>query len=164
LGMLSPILNGQTEQQVLPSELKEQTVITEPVTLRKGFLRAAFYGAYSFIDKIMDDSGNREYVLSSNGWARSWEYQFSLEYGITDRLQVYLWPGFVNKKFFYTNEYHFGATTETVYANQSAVGLADLTVGADYQILTETDSRPSLVAMVAVLLPTGKKNPRSYLT
>lgn len=157
--LISYLASGQTEQQVLPSELKEQTVITQPATLRKGFFRTSFFGSYSFIDKIYDDSGERGYALGSNGWARIWSYQLALEYGITDRIQVLLWPEFVNKKFFYSDEYRFGAITETVYAKQSGVGFGDLSLGADFQILTETDSRPSLVAKTTLTIPTGQKNP-----
>ena len=157
--VISTMANGQTEQQVLPSELKEQTVITEPSTLRKGFFRTAFFGSYSFIDQILDNSGEKSYALGTNVWARIWSYQLMLEYGITDRLQVSVWPEFVNKKFFYSDEYHSGATTETAYAKQSAVGFGDMAIGVDFQILTETDSRPSLVAKTTFTIPTGQKNP-----
>ncbi len=153
------LVNGQTEQQVLPSELKEQTVITEPATLRKGFFRAAFFGSYTFIDQVFDEDGEKGYILSTNGWARSWSYQLALEYGITDRLEVLLWPEFLNKQFFYSDEYHFGGNTETVYAKQSAVGFGDLGIGVDFQILTETETRPSLVAKATFTVPTGQKNP-----
>jgi len=157
--LLPSLVNGQTEQQVLPSELKEQTVITEPATLRKGFFRASFFGSYTFIDQAFDENGEKGYILSSNVWAKSWYYQMALEYGITDRLQVIVKPEFINKQFFYTDEYRLGAYTETVYAKQSAVGFGDLAVGIDYQILTETGTRPSLVAKTTFTLPTGQKNP-----
>jgi hypothetical protein len=159
LFLVSTRVLGQTEQQVLPSELKEQTVITEPVTLRKGFFRAAFFGSYTFIDQIFDNNGERGYVLGSNGWARVWSYQLTLSYGITDRLQVLVWPEFVNKKFFYSDEYHMGSSTESAYADQKAIGFGDLGVGVDYQILTESERRPSFVAKLSLTLPTGQKNP-----
>lgn len=157
--LLSSWVVGQTEQQVLPSELKQQTVVTESVTLHKGFFRTSFLGSYTFIDKIFDDKGDKGYVLGTNGWARVWSYQLTLEYGITDRLEISLMPEFVNKKFFFSDEYHFGTTNETAYANQSAVGFGDIVLGVDYQILTETSTRPSLVAKGSFTFPTGRKNP-----
>jgi len=157
--LIPSLASGQTEQQVLPSELKEQTVITEPATLRKGFFRASFFGFYTFIDQAFDENGEKVYILSRNLWAKSWYYQMALEYGITDRLQVLLWPEFVNKQFFYTTEYRLGGNTETVYWDLSAIGFGDLGIGVDYQILTETETRPSLVAKTIFTLPTGQKNP-----
>jgi len=32
-------LYSQTEKQLVPSDLRQQTIVTEPVTLRKGFFR-----------------------------------------------------------------------------------------------------------------------------
>jgi len=157
--LLPSLASGQTEQQVLPSELKEQTVITEPATLRKGFFRASFFGSYTLIDQAFDENGEKGYILNTNVWTRSWLYQLELGYGISDRLQVVLRPVFVNKQVFATTENRFGSEIETWSAKQSAVGFGDLAVGIDYQILTETEIRPSLVAKTTFTLPTGQKNP-----
>jgi len=157
--LMSSLASGQTEQQVLPSELKQQTVIQEPVTLRKGFFRTSFAGAYTFIDKVFDENGDKGYILGTIGWERSWTYNISLQYGITDRLQVMLKPVFHNKKIFYSDVLHFGTTIETAYANVSGIGFGDLVLGLDYQILQETDTRPSIVARSFLTFPTGRKNP-----
>ncbi len=157
--LLPCLASGQTEQQVLPSELKEQTVITEPATLRKGFFRASFFGIYSYEDQAFDENGEKGYILNTNVWTRSWKYQLELGYGISDRLQVVLRPIFVNKQVFATTENRSGSKIETWSAKQSAVGFGDLAVGIDYQILTETETRPSLVAETTFTLPTGQKNP-----
>jgi hypothetical protein len=73
-GMLYP----QTEQVVIPGDLKQQTVITEPVTLRKGYLRAGIEGAFIIVDKVFDEDGNRSYVLGTNAWGKFSGFQFAL--------------------------------------------------------------------------------------
>lgn len=158
--LFTPYLaNCQTEQQVLPSELKEQTVITEPATLRKGFFRSSFFGSYTFIDQMFDEDGKKDYISGTNLWGRSWDYQLALEYGITDRLEVQSYLSFINKQYFYSEEYQFGANMETMYWDLSAMGIGDLGIEIDYQILTETDTRPSLLVRTSFTLPTGQKNP-----
>ena len=57
----------QTEKQMIPSDLKQQTVVTEPVTLRKGFLRAGILLNYRVVDKYFTESGERDYPTSTWG-------------------------------------------------------------------------------------------------
>jgi len=46
---------AQVERVVLPGELRQETIVTEPPTLRKGFLRAGLAYSHAFIDKIFDE-------------------------------------------------------------------------------------------------------------
>ena len=53
---------AQVEEQVLPTDLKQQTIITQPVTLYKGFLRVGFTGTYGVIDRIFTEDGDKVYA------------------------------------------------------------------------------------------------------
>ncbi|HRT90726.1 MAG TPA: hypothetical protein P5257_11490, partial [Bacteroidales bacterium] len=56
---------SQTEKQLMPSDLKQQTIVTEPVTLRKGFLRVGSMLNYRVADKYFSDDGVKKYYLSN---------------------------------------------------------------------------------------------------
>ena len=78
---------SQTEKQIVPGDLKQQTIVTEPATLRKGFLRAGILLNYRVADKFFNDSGTKEYYTTST-WNSKAAYNVTLQYGLTDRLQL----------------------------------------------------------------------------
>ncbi len=79
----------------LPPDLKCETVITEPLNLRKGYLRASVGYAFTPVTQYFDDETGRTRLTNrSNDWHISGYssfinyYIFQAAYGISDRLNV----------------------------------------------------------------------------
>ena len=158
-------ISGQIEEMIIPSDLKQQTVITEPATLRKGFFRIGTINSYGTVDRIFDESGKRTYIMGSNGWATAWTHEADLSYGITDRLQVSAQLPYERKKTFFSSEIILpGFDTSQIHSvNSKGNGIGDISVAASYQILKEEDRKPSLLAKIFLTLPTGRKNPTNVV-
>lgn len=149
---------SQGEVQLLPTELKKQTVITQPVTLYKGFLRAGLAYSYGFIDKIFDEDGNR--VSLSNSFGDSWTALATFQYGVTDRLQVGLDVPYIDQTVTLSiiQEAPGFDIFEEVRFEQSGNGIGDISLSGIYQIITETETRPAFTGAVVLTLPSGEKN------
>ena len=152
---------SQTEEQFLPSEVKQLTIVTEPVSLPKGFFRLGSVFTYGMVDKIFNDQGRKEYLAEST-WGTDWSISLLGQYGITDRLQVDLMLPYRNLAFY--NSWGYVMLPEDLQEDMTwdlkGSGLGDIDLYTRYQILTETERRPSLVGEVSVTLPTGSKNPK----
>jgi hypothetical protein len=160
LTLISSGLIAQTVEMVLPSDLKQQTIITEPATLNKGFLRVGLIADYVVVNKYFNSDGKKEYFPESV-WASSWGYSLLIQYGISDRLTGELWVPYKNEIWNYykvdiTPEYN---TFEENSWDLKARGLGDINISGRYQIIRATDSRPSLVGALDIGIPTGRKNP-----
>lgn len=150
---------AQTDRHGIPAELKQQTVITEPSTLRKGFLRIGTIYSHSFSDKYFDENGKKiSYPGSSTSQNRT--YSISAEYGITDRLEA-------NISMYYENGIITLSQTlddtgrDTIIKDYAIIkirGFGDLNFGFDYQIIKENSRLPSLTALTRITLPTGEKD------
>ncbi len=156
---LSNFITAQTDRHGIPAELKQQTVISEPSTMRKGFLRIGVIYSHSLLDKYFDENGQKmSYYGSSTSQGRT--YAVSVEYGITDRLEADVSMsyanGFINSTQALDNLYF--DTIITVYADIKTRGFGDLNFGFDYQIIKENSIMPSLTALTRVTIPTGEKN------
>jgi hypothetical protein len=152
--------NAQVQEQLTPAELKQKTIVTEPQTMYKGFFRAGVGLNYSTIDKIFDDKGDRV-SLESNIWANSWFMQTFLMYGITNRLQVEVLIPYKFEQIYQSLAFEApdqGQVGVTKWKTKGS-GLGDLSATASYQLITETETRPSFTAYVTGTLPTGEKNP-----
>lgn len=164
--LTTPLAFGQTEQMIIPGDLKQQTVITEPVTLRKGYLRAGLEGAFIIIDKTFDEDGNRDYILGTNAWGKFSGFQLALHYGITDRLEVGCKIPYVNNQYFVSTVLTDVLTrTDTLISFRSrGRGLGDIEAGVKFQLLRETERMPSITLGTVVTLPTGRKNPENVVS
>lgn len=151
-------LKAQTEQQLLPEERKQLTVVTEPVTLYKGFLRIGTTTNYIFLDKIFDPNGNRTAISSAFG--RIWIQGLVAQYGITDRLQAEVSIAYRNQILYLNSRQELPVTNtfDDVQLRSFSKGIGDLSVGVYYQVLTETASRPSVRFSVYTTLPTAPKD------
>jgi hypothetical protein len=152
----------QTEKLVVPSDLKQQTVVTEPVTLRKGYLRAGSLLDYRVADRFFNSSGTREYYNTSS-WGSSAAFGFTLQYGISDRLEVSAFTEYMNKlQESQTSQISVKTNTaEIITTEQKGAGIGDSHLELRYQVIKEKESKFSLVSALQVTLPTGEKNPRN---
>ncbi|MCJ7448428.1 MAG: hypothetical protein MUO72_12125 [Bacteroidales bacterium] len=153
---------SQTEKLLVPSDLKQQTIITEPVTLHKGFFRAGLLLNYRVADRYFDSSGVKQYYRNST-WGSKSAYGITLQYGITDRLQVDLISEFMNTLQETQNtEIDPGTNTTVVTVDkQRGIGLGDSHLALKYQIIAEKERKFSLSGRLKATFPTGAKNPRN---
>ncbi len=151
---------GQTEKQLVPGDLKQLTVVTEPSTLYKGFFRAGTALSYGIVDKYFTNDRKKEYFLNS-AWATNSGFNFIFQYGITDRFQVEAAvPLSFNIRQSESRIYVPSADTTVEYSfTLKSQGLSDCYLTLKYQILNEKTSNTSLTGSLDVIIPTGTKNP-----
>ncbi len=154
------ICYGQVEKQLTPSEIKQQTIVTEPVTLRKGFFRAGTMANYRVADKYFTADGLREYY-TSNIWGTNSSFAFMFQYGISDRLEIELSTEYMDSRqeSQITEVVAFTNTTRTTLINRKGSGIGDSYLKARFQIIPEERYRISLTGFAKLAIPTGEKNP-----
>jgi hypothetical protein len=153
---------GQTEKLIVPSDLKQQTIVTEPVTLKKGYFRAGLLLNYRVADRYFDDSGNKEYY-STSSWGSEAAYGITLQYGISDRFQSELISEYLNTLQENLNT-EVDAKTNISKVNvskQKGIGLGDSHIALKYQIVPEREKKFSLTGRLKITFPTGNKNPKN---
>ncbi len=157
---------SQFEQMILPADLKQETVITEPATLRKGFFRTSLNLSHSVVDKIFDDSGNKDYLFGMNGWAKIDMYSLNLSYGMSDRLMLGMDLPYQNDRFFYSNEVIFPGYDSSIilYPKSDGKGLSDISFSIDYQLIYRNEGKTSLKTQLIYTLPSGRKNPENVVS
>ncbi len=151
---------GQTEKMLVPSDLKQMTVVTEPSTLYKGFFRAGTAISYGVVDKYFTNDSKKEYFLNS-AWATNARFNFIFQYGITDRLQAEAAIPLVNEIRQSDSRLFVPSADTTVEYSSSlrAKGISDCYLTIKYQILNEKATNTSLTGILEFLIPTGEKNP-----
>lgn len=162
--LVSLPLCAQTEGMIVPADLKQQTIITEPATLHKGFFRVGILSYYGVADKMFDEEKNKDYIPEST-WATSWDIGTLLQYGVTDRLTLDLLIPYRNEIWNYYQSYtsaEYNTTQEESWDLQGK-GLSDVTFSTRYQLIPESESRPSLTGSLHITLPTGSKNPENVV-
>ena len=152
----------QTEKQLVPSDLKQQTIVTEPVTLRKGFFRAGTLLNYRVADKYFTGSGHKEYYVTSK-WDTKSAYNLTLQYGLSDRFEINLITEYMNAHLESQSTERVAGTntTQTIVAKQKGLGFGDSHVSLNYQIIPEAKNKVSLTGMLNITVPTGQKNPKN---
>jgi hypothetical protein len=159
---LASVLHGQTEKMVNPADLKQQTIITEPLSLRKGFLRVGLTYDYSVLDKYFTEEGKKEY-FPETAWASRSEISFWGQYGITDRLMVEIGVPYAMDLVNFHTRTEAPSWDTTVVFNSSVTGrgLGDLRVSGTYQIIPSEGHKFDIKADFDITFPTGEKNPTS---
>ncbi|MDR1864837.1 MAG: hypothetical protein LBR08_04615 [Bacteroidales bacterium] len=157
-----PLL-AQTERQILPADMKQMTVVTEPATLPQGFFRAGESVAYNRFSYIWFDENRKkkDFYTVENNWFLNITSRTRLEYGLTDRLQVHASIAYLFKQY-QTGALEHGAQTDTVY-DMSAIhrghGMNSIHTGMSFQFIPQRDGRQSsLTGTVDLLIPVGHKN------
>jgi hypothetical protein len=149
------------QEEMSPAEKKQKTLVTEPLTLYKGFFRAQVSTYYALIYKVFVDE--KKQSLDGNGWGDNFSLSADLQYGVSDRFMVEVAVPYVRDRIFQsfryevpvdpTNELALPTSWET-----KGAGIGDMEVALSYQVITETPSRPAVGAVLRVTLPTGEKD------
>lgn len=156
--LTSAALYGQTEKQLVPSDLKQQTIVTEPVTLSKGFIRIGSIANYRVADRYFNDDSKKEYFLY-NIWGSKSAFNLALQYGLNDRMEVGVVTEYMyNKLERQTIQVNAGTST-TVQTKQKGIGFGDTRLDLKYQLIPEKRYRVSLTSYLSATIPTGEKNP-----
>jgi hypothetical protein len=140
--------------------MKQQTVVTEPVTLHKGYLRAGVVLDYRVADRFFNSEGSKEYYATSSFGSHS-AYGMTLQYGISDRLEVDLFTEYMND-LQQTQTSSLETVTNkivTISTKQKGMGLGDSHLELRYQVIHEKESKFSLTGRLMLTIPTGRKNP-----
>ena len=159
------IAYAQVEEKIVPTDLKQQTIVTQPITLYKGFLRAGFAGGYTPLNKYFNDKSKKQF-FGSNIWGKTWFVLAMMQYGVTDRLQLEIdLPYNITEQFqSYRIEAPLFQTDSVVAWKVKGSGISDLSFRAGYQLIKESTSRPALAAFLAFTAPTGEKNPTGVVS
>ncbi len=164
LGIAS-LAKAQVEKQLLPAELKQQTILTEPPTLNKGFFKIGASYIFTSIDKWFDENGKK---VSTPGSIYSAErsIQLDLRYGITDRLTIHTSLPYIFSKTYNSVEgkYNIKDSSFVTKWSRNGVGLGDIDAGINYQLIKETSAYPSFTVKTWFTFPTGRKNPTNVKT
>jgi hypothetical protein len=151
---------AQSEKMIQPSDLKQQTIVTEPVTLNKGFFRAEAGIIYFANDKYFNESGKKEYYPFSE-WGSHYRFNLSIKYGITDRFEIDIYAPVVKTKVeaYYVYKMPVVNSDESLSSKLNGFGLGDLSLWLRYQLITEKEKKISLSIFSETTFPTGPKNP-----
>jgi hypothetical protein len=149
----------QTESLLVPSDLKQKTIVTEPVTLSKGFFRAGLQFSYRVVDRQFDNLGEKQYFTGVSSGSSS-SLNFAIQYGISDRLEMSVLAEYQNNRI--KNPSETTSTESNTTTSQTnifqGIGFGDTHIAAGYQVFSEDKNKVSLTAVVDAILPTGKKN------
>jgi hypothetical protein len=156
----STFLFSQTERQLLPSELKQLTEVTEPPTLNKGFLKVGLFYNYVVLKSVFNEEGDK-FLIPGSLYGQSRNLSLDIRYGLTDRIQI-------NATIPYSFDIQhqsqnwedplFKAKQRFVWTRRGN-GIGDLSLGIDGQIIKEHGLLPSITAKTGVRIPTGEKDP-----
>jgi hypothetical protein len=155
---------AQVADGLTPLQRKQLTVLAEPATLYKGFLRVGYEIKYSRPGRTFDKNGvsrPQEDFTYSGSYV---DHLLSLSYGLSDRLQLSVVLPYVNDNLRAVVEINqSGNQLTTPKIDITSKGFGDLQTEMRFQIIKETTKVPSLVAGLGVWLPTGN-NERTIST
>jgi hypothetical protein len=150
---------GQVIEQLSPQERKQLTKVTEPITLYKGFLRLGLSNNFSVLDKMFDESGKKVFY-NGNISGQVMATIFSVQYGITDRIELETVLPYAIGKVSSTWSYEIPSTgeMESQTSRTNLTGLGDAIAILRYQLIQDKENSPGLTFGVGASLPTGKKD------
>ena len=152
---------AQTERQLTVSEIRQQTVLNEPLTLQKGY----FYINPQFNYLIF----STDYY--NNDWKKvpSYAYQsniflipFSITYGLSNNLQISVQSNYEYSFSSYSYkdlDYYKPERTKYVEYNKLGKGFNDLSLTAEYKLVDQKSKLPAMAMGMSITIPYGKKEP-----
>ncbi|MDX9928965.1 MAG: transporter [Bacteroidales bacterium] len=156
---------SQVEKQLVPSDIRHRTIVTEPVTLPKGYFRSGLILSYSVIDKYFDSKARKRYMTESS-WGSSWFYLLSFEYGVSNRFMIDLSVPVMFQRHEYDSKIVVPEANSDVSLNTSlqGKGLGDGYITFKYQLVPESETSVSLTAAIDITIPSGRKNPTDIVS
>jgi hypothetical protein len=159
--VIKPVkLVAQTEKQLVPSDLKQQTIVTEPVTLSKGFLRIGAVANYRVADRQFNDDRQKEY-FPYNVWNSKSAFNISVQYGMNDRMEIGIVTEYMYNRLNSQSTSVEGGSSNSIQTKLKGIGFGDTRLDLKYQVLPEKKYKVSLTSYLSAMIPTGQKNPRN---
>lgn len=151
---------AQVQEQLSPTEKRYQSIVTEPLTIYKGFFRVGVGTVFSISDKMFNDKG-KKVLIENNGSGREWLISPYVQYGITDRLQAEVELSYESRTLTLSSVYELpeSDTAFSDHYSNPTKGFNDLTIALAYQLIHGNYTKPFLGAFLRVEVPTAEKNP-----
>jgi hypothetical protein len=154
---------GQTEKQLAVSEIRQQTVVNEPLTLQKGYFKVSSQFNYSvFSTERYNNNWEKEPVYGY--LSNSFIIPFSVNYGLTNSLELNIYSNYKYgktsssyKSIDYTNLENSTKFEHTKVTN----GLTELSLGLRYILFKNKTSTPLMGVTCYFSMPIGKTEPTS---
>ena len=98
-------------------------------------------------------------------WLTNWSHELNFSYGITDRFQFSSQIPYNRETRYFASEIILPGydTSQIQYSSLKGNGLGNISISICYQILKEELRKPSLMAKLFILIPTGRKNPANIV-
>jgi hypothetical protein len=153
----------QVADGLTPLQRKQLTVLSEPATLYKGFLRIGYNVKYSPPGRSFDEKGKIRTPSEVNFAGNFMDHSLSVSYGVFDRLEISVKLPYVNDNLRGLIELNnTNNLQQKVNFDIERRGFKDLQAKVKFQVVKESTSIPSLVAMIQADFPTGN-NKRSMV-
>lgn len=155
---------AQVADGLTPLQRKQLTVLSEPATLYKGFLRIGYGIKYSRHGRSFDSNGINRTPEGFNYAGNYVDHLVSISYGIIDRVQFSVTLPYVSKDIRALVKLNQSGNQQVAAKiDINSRGISDLQTELRFQVLKETAKLPSLVVGLGAWLPTGS-NKRTILT
>lgn len=153
---------SQVADGLTPLQRKQLTVLSEPATLYKGFVRIGYNLKYYKQGRVFDKNGTIR-IPDTNYAGGTMENQLSVIYGISDRFQISVMLPHINSTIRNIQNFNqVGNQQISVKADVTTIGVKDLQTDFRFQFLKETNKLPSILGGITLSLPTAN-NERSIL-
>lgn len=160
--LLTLKLMAQTEKQLSVSEIRQQTVLTEPLTLQKGYFKANAQFSYLVFSTSYYD-GNWKKVPNYGYMSNSFAIPFSVNYGITNNLEMNISSNYEYEKVSesYKSIDYTKLTSNEQERNKITNGFNDISFGLSYSFFKGKTNLPEMEVGSYFTLPYGKTEPTS---
>lgn len=149
---------AQTEKQLTVSEIRQQTIIDEPITLEKGYFKVGSGLTYYFLSSERYDDKWNKVTYFGNSQTNSFYFPLNLRYGVTNNFEIDVSTSFVNSSNFSSNKEVDNIKKSIKLFNEKEIrrGFKDVNMSFNYRLLQEKGNIPSLGVFISPCIPFGK--------
>lgn len=149
---------AQTEKQLSVSEIRQQTIIDEPITLEKGYFKVGSGLSYYFLSSERYDDKWNKVTNFDNSQTNSFYFPLNLRYGVTNNFEIDFATSLVNKSNFSGNKEVDNIKKTIKLFNEKEIrrGFSDINLWFNYRLLQEKGHVPSLALFINPCIPFGK--------
>jgi hypothetical protein len=158
--LLTMSLFAQTEKQLTVSEIRQQTVLTEPLTMQKGYSRITTGMSYFFMSSnYFDNDWKSKSVYSF--LSRDFSFPFFIYYGFTNNLELDVSTSVEYNNSTYKIDMidYYGNMSKTNTYKTITKGFSDIGCNLLYKFLDETPGHLSMAFSTNFSIPYGKMTP-----
>jgi len=151
-------LFAQTENQLTVSEIRQQTILNEPLTLQKGYFRIETQ--LNYLSFSTDWYNNNWKKVTNYGYlSNNIVAPFALSYGITNNIELNISSSYKYSKTYKSyNTYDYYRIAQYLHDTTNiSNGFADISISTIYQIVNENQKYPLMGIELLLNIPYGKK-------